>query len=123
MYIQHQRHNQQNKHSISVHVNVETTYWGVTTLKFVTGIHKQARSYVKANQTGVACAEFQDVLEHHSWPQGNSLFAAKWTGSWQLQQDNATCHKVAHNMEFISQHVPGGDFLLWQDVAEYQEAL
>ena len=105
-------------HPIAVHVYMGVTYRGVTTLKFVTGTHKQPSPYTRANgsaHAGVAAQEYHDVLEHHFLPQGNLLFhdAGMWAGKWQLQQDNASCHKVKDNIDFIAKHVPGGLFLSW----------
>lgn len=105
-------------HPIAVHVYMGVTMWGVTSLKFVTGTHKQPSPYTRASgaaYAGVAAQEYHDVLEHHFLPQGNALFreAGMWAGKWQLQQDNASCHKVKDNMDFIRKHVPGGHFLSW----------
>ena len=105
-------------HPIGVHVYMGVTYWGVTTLKFVTGTHRHDKTYPRAkggNHAGVAAEEYHEGLQQHFLPQGNILFlqAGKWSGNWQLQQDNASCHKVKDNMDFIAQHVPGGHFLPW----------
>ena len=105
------------KHTIAVHVYMGMTYHGTTSLKFVTGTHKQVSKYTnpktKRPHTGVA--KYHDVLQEHFIPEGNRLFqhAGKWSGSWQLQQDNAPPHKTASNMAFIADNVPGGHFLKW----------
>ena len=107
------------KHSIAAHVYMGITYHGTTTLKFVTGTHKQASKYInpktKQPHTGVAKDEYNDVLQCHFLPEGNRLFqhVGKWSGNWQLQQDNAPPHKTASNMTFIADNVPGGHFLEW----------
>jgi transposase len=107
------------KHSIAAHVYMGITYNGVTSLKFVTGTHKQVSKYVnpktKRPHTGVAQDEYTDVLRDHLKPQGDLLFqnAGKWSGNWQLQQDNAPPHKTATNMAFIADNVPAGHFLGW----------
>lgn len=69
----------------------------------------------KTPQSGVAAKEYGDVLHKHLVPQGNQLFAqsAKWKDSWQLQQDNAPCHKAKEIMAYIKLKVPGGHFLPW----------
>ena len=103
---------------IAVHAYMELTYWGFTDLKFVTGTDKQVKKYLRAtggNHAGVAAEEYHEGLQQHFLPQVDSLFlqAGKWSGNWQLQQDNASCHKVKKNMKFIAKHVPGGHILPW----------
>ena len=100
------------------------TYWGVTTLKFVTGTHKLAQKYInpktlslvtKRAFTGVGSKEYNDVLQQHLIPEGNRLFqqAGRRADKWRLQQDNAPAHKTKENMQCISDNVPGGLFLEW----------
>lgn len=107
------------KHSIAAHVYMGIAYHGVTSLKFVTGTHKQVSKHInpktKRPHTGVAQHEYTDVLRDHFIPQGQKLFlhAGKWTDKWQMQQDNAPPHKTASNMAFIAANVPGGHFLAW----------
>ncbi len=54
------------------------TYWGVTTLKFVTGTHKLAQKYInprtKLAFTGVGSKEYNDALQQHLIPEGKRLF-------------------------------------------------
>lgn len=105
-------------HPIAVHVYMGVTYWGVTTLRFVTGTHRHPKSYFKPNgakHAGVAAEEYGHVLEDHFLPEGKILFlkAGTWNGNWQLQQDNAPCHKVKANTDFIDDNVPGRQFLPW----------
>ena len=107
------------KHNIAAHVYMGVSYHGTTSLKFVTGTHKQVSKYTnpktKRPHSGVASDEYTDVLRDHFVPEGNRLFqhAGKWAGSWQMQQDNAPPHKTATNMAFITHNVPGGHFLPW----------
>lgn len=107
------------KHSIAVHVYMGISYHGITSLKFVTGTHKQVSKYTnpktKKPHTGVAQEEYTDVLRDHFVPEGNKLFqhVNRWAGNWQMQQDNAPPHKTATNMAFITDNVPGGHFLSW----------
>ena len=107
------------KHCIGVHVYMGICYHGTTTLKFVTGTHKQVSKYTdpktKNPHKGVTGAEYTDILRDLFIPEGNRLFqnAGKWSNNWQLQQDNAPPHKTADNIAFIENHVPGGPFLTW----------
>jgi transposase len=107
------------KHSIAAHVYMGISYHGTTSLKFVTGTHKQVSKYTnpktKLPHKGVAKDEYTVVLRDHFIPQGNKLFAhaGKWADNWKLQQDNAPPHKTATNMAFIADHVPAGHFLAW----------
>ena len=107
------------KHSIAAHVYMGITYHGTTSLKFVTGTHKQVSKHTncrtKLPHKGVAQDEYTDVLHDHFLPEGNRLFqnAGKWADNWQLQQDNAPPHKTATNMAFIAGNVPAGHFLKW----------
>jgi len=107
------------KTSISAHVYMGMSNWGTTTLKFVTGTHKQVSKYVnpktKGLHKGVGQDEYNDVIKEHWVPEGNRLFqqAGKWADNWQLQQDNAPPHKTAKNMACITAEVPGGHFLAW----------
>ena len=95
------------------------TYYGVTTLKFVTGTAKLPLKYINPKTqrayAGVGSAEYNDILQQHLIPEGNRLFqqAGKRVEKWQLQQDNAPAHKTKENMQCISQQVPGGHFLAW----------
>ncbi|DBA75391.1 TPA: hypothetical protein ACH3X1_010655 [Trebouxia sp. C0004] len=90
-----------------------------TTLKLVTGTHKQASKHVnpktKRLHTGIGQDEYHAVIQEHWVPEGNRLFqqVTKWAGNWQLQQDNAPPHKTAQNMACITANVPGGHFLKW----------
>ena len=107
------------KSSIHAHVYMGMSNWGTTTLKFVTGTHKQVSKYVDPKtqrlHKGVGQAEYNDVIMEHWVPEGNRLFqqAGMWAGNWQLQQDNAPPHKTAKNMACIAAEVPGGHFLRW----------
>ena len=107
------------KHSIAAHVYMGIAYHGVTSLKFVTGTHKQVSKDTSAKtgkpHTGVAQKEYTEVLHDHFIPEGNKLFqhAGHWADNWQLQQDNAPPHKTKTNMDFIADNVPGGHFLAW----------
>ena len=107
------------KHSVAAHVYLGITYQGTTSLKFVTGTHKQVSKYqnpkTKRLHTGVAQNEYTDILREHFIPEGNRLFqnAGKWAGNWKMQQDNATPHKTDTNMAYIAEHVPAGHFLDW----------
>ena len=51
------------KHSLGVHCYMGMTYWGVTTLKLVTGTHKLAQKYIKTKRAfaGVGSKEYNDV--------------------------------------------------------------
>lgn len=107
------------KKSDAAHVYMGISYHGVTSLKFVTGTHKQVSKYVdpktKRPYRGVAHQEYNDVLRDHFIPEGNRLFqhAGHWADKWQMQQDNAGPHKTAANMACIADGVPGGHFLAW----------
>jgi len=107
------------KTSIAVHAYMGCCRHGTTTLKFVTGTHKQASKHVnpktKRLHTGVGQDEYHAVIQEHWVPEGNRLFqqAGKWADNWQLQQDNAPPHKTAQNMAYITANVPGGHFLKW----------
>ena len=107
------------KHSLGVHCYMGMTYWGVTTLKFVTGTHKLAQKYInpktKRAFTGVGSKEYNDVLQQHLIPEGKRLFqqAGRRADKWKLQQDNAPAHKTKENMQCISDNVPRGLFLEW----------
>jgi len=107
------------KHSLGVHCYMGMTYWGVTTLKFVTGTHKLAQKYInpktKRAFTGVGSKEYNDVLQQHLIPEGKRLFqqAGRRAEKWELQQDNAPAHKTKENIQCISDNVPGGLFLEW----------
>ena len=90
------------------------TYWGVTTLKFVTGTHKLAQKYInpktKRAFTGVGSKEYNDVLQQHLIPEGKRLFqqAGRRADKWKLQQDSAPAQKTKENSQGISDTVPGG---------------
>lgn len=92
------------KHSIGVHVYMGITYWGTTKLIFVTGTHKQVNKDInpktKPPYPGVCSAEYSVVITQDFVPEGKRLFqkSHKWAGNWQLQQDNAPPHKIAHNI-------------------------
>ena len=107
------------KHSIGVHVYMGITYWGSTRLIFVTGTHKQRSQYTnpKTNRpySGVCSQEYNDVITQYFKPEGDKLFqqSPKWSGNWQLQQDNAPPHKTVQNMALIASTIPAGHFLLW----------
>ena len=107
------------KHSLGVHCYMGMTYWGVTSLKFVTGTHKLAQHYInpktKRAYTGVGSKEYNDVLQQHLIPEGKRLFqqAGRRAEKWQLQQDNAPAHKTKENIECIRANVPRGLFLEW----------
>ena len=107
------------KHSLGVHCYMGMTYWGVTSLKFVTGTHKLAQQYInpktKRAYTGVGSKEYNDVLQQHLIPEGKRLFqqAGRRAEKWQLQQDNAPAHKTKENIECIRANVPRGLFLEW----------
>ena len=106
------------KRSIAAHVYMGISYHGVTSLKFVTGTHKQVSKYIssrtKLPHTGVAGQEYNDLLRDFFIPQGHQVFqcAGMWKDKWQMQQDNAPAHKTAKNMQFTA-NVPGGLFLVW----------
>ena len=105
------------KHSLGVHCYMGVTYWGVDSLKFLTGTHKLAQQYInpktKRAYTGVGSKEYIAVLQQHLNPEGKKLLqqAGRSTEKWQLQQDNAPAHKTKENIECISANVPGGLFL------------
>ena len=107
------------KKSDAAHVYMGICYHGVTSLRFVTGTHKQVSKYTdpktKRPQRGVAHQEYNDVLRDHFVPEGNRLFqhAGHWADNWQMQQDNAGPHKTVGNMAYIADNVPGGHFLTW----------
>jgi len=106
------------KHSIAAHVYMGMSNWGITSLKFVTGTHKHPKTYISAkggNHRGVGQEEYGEVLTDLFIPEGMQLFqqAGKWSGKWQLQQDNAPPHNTVTNMELISDSVPGGLFAAW----------
>ncbi len=98
---------------------MDMTYWGVTTLKFVTGTHKLAKKYVnpktKRSFAGGGSKEDNDVLQQHFIPEGKRLFkqAGRRADKWELQQDNAAAHKTKEHMQYIRDNVPGGLFLEW----------
>ncbi len=98
---------------------MDMSKWGTTTLKFVTGTHKQVSKYVNPKMKGlhkeVGQDEYNDLIKEHWVPEGNRLFqqAGKWSDNWQLQQDNAPPHKTAKNIACIAAEVPGGHFLAW----------
>ena len=106
------------KHSVGVHVYMGITYWGSTQLIFVTGTHKQRSQYTspKTNRpySGVCSQEYNDVITQYLKPEDDRLFqqSPKWSGNWQLQQDNAPPHKTAQNMALIASTIPAGHFLL-----------
>lgn len=84
---------------------------GLTSLKFVSGTHKHPNTYVSAkggNHKGVGQEEYGEVLTYLFIPEGMQLFqqAGKWSGKWQLQQDNATPHKTVTNLDLIRDRVP-----------------
>ncbi len=66
------------KHSLGGHGYMGMTYWGVTTLNFVTGTHKLAQKYInpKTKQAfmGVGSKEYNDVLQQYLIPEGKRLF-------------------------------------------------
>ena len=107
------------KHCIGVHVYMGITYWGTTQLIFVTGTHKQPSKYISPKTkrlfSGVCSQEYKDVVSQHFKPEGDRLFqqSPKWSGNWQLQQDNAPPHKTAQNMDLIASSIPAGHFLAW----------
>ena len=107
------------KHNLGVHYYMGMTYWGVTTLKFVTGTHNLAQKYINPNTkrafAGVGSKEYNDVLQQHIIPEGKRLFqqAGRRADKWKLQQDNAPAHKTKENMQCIRDNVPGGLFLEW----------
>ena len=107
------------KYSPGVHCYMGMTYWGVTSLKFVTGTHILAQKYINPKKerayTRVGSKEYDDVLQQHLIPEGKRLFqqAGRRAEKWQLQQDNAPAHKTKENMQCISANVPGGLFLKW----------
>ena len=57
------------KHTISAHVYMGIAYHGATSLKFVTGTHKQVSKYIdpktKRPYRGLAQQEYTDVLRDH----------------------------------------------------------
>ena len=63
------------KHSIAAHVYMGISYHGTTSLKFVTGTHKQVSKYInpktKLPHKGVAKNEYTDVLLDYSRRQQN----------------------------------------------------
>ncbi|DBA82855.1 TPA: hypothetical protein ACH3X2_006804 [Trebouxia sp. C0005] len=71
------------------------SYHGTTSLKFVTGTHKQVSKQTnpqtKLPHQVVAKDEYTDVLRDHFIPEGNQMFAhaGKWADNQKLQQDNA----------------------------------
>ena len=75
------------KHCIGVHVYMGNCYHGTTTLKFVTGTHKQKSKYTDPKTTkphkGVTADEYRDILHDHFIPEGNRLFqnAGKWSNN------------------------------------------
>ena len=107
------------KKSDAAHVYMGICYHVGTSLRFVTGIHKQVSKYTdpktKRPQRGVAHQEYNDVLRDHFVPAGNRLFqhAGHCADNWQMQQDNAGPDKTAGNMAYIADNVPGGHFLTW----------
>lgn len=77
---------------------------GSTPLKLVAGTHKQPCPHTTvdgAAYAGVAAQQYHGVPQHHLMPQGNLLLhdAGMWAGNWQLQQDNASYHKVQHRLQ------------------------
>ena len=107
------------KYSPGVHCYMGMTYWGVTSLKFVTGTHILAQKYINPKKerayTRVGSKEYNDALQQHLIPEGKRLFqqAGRRAEKWQLQQDNAPAHKTKETMQCISRNVPGGLFLEW----------
>ncbi|DBA81643.1 TPA: hypothetical protein ACH3X1_007398 [Trebouxia sp. C0004] len=87
------------KQSIAAHVYIGIPYKGFTSLKFVTGTHKQVSKYI-------------DPKIH---PRGQQTVpnAGQWADRWQMQQGNAPAHKTPTDMAYIAANVPGGDFLAW----------
>ena len=73
------------KRSLGVHCYMGMTYWGVTTLEFVTGTHKLAQKYIdlktKRALAGVGSKEYNDVLPQHLVPEGNRLFQSSGHGN------------------------------------------
>ncbi|DBA98221.1 TPA: hypothetical protein ACH3X1_001147 [Trebouxia sp. C0004] len=61
------------------HVYMGISYHGTTSLKFVTGTHKQVSKYInpktKLPHKGVAADEYTDVLRDHFIPEGKKMFA------------------------------------------------
>lgn len=107
------------KHSIAVHCYMGITCFGATSLMFVTGTHKQISQHInpktKQPHSGVCSKEYSEVIAELFVPQGQDLFqhSPKWSGSWQLQQDNAKPHMTATNLELIDKLVPGKRFMKW----------
>lgn len=67
------------KHSIAAHVYMGISYHDVTSLKFVTGTHKQVSKYIspksKLPHKGVAGREYTDMLREFFIPQGHQVFS------------------------------------------------
>ena len=80
-------------------------YHGTTTLKSVTGTHKQVSKYtnpkIKQPHTGVKRDDYTDILHDNCIPEGNRLFqhAGKWANNWQLQQ-------LKDKLEEVRQSIP-----------------
>ena len=70
------------KRSVAAHVYMGISYHGVTSLKFVTGTHKQASKYIdpktKRPYRGVAHQEYNDVLCDHFRSHTNPAYSNAW---------------------------------------------
>ncbi len=62
------------KHSLGGHGYMGMTYWGVTTLKFVTGTQTSINPKTKQAFMGVGSKEYNDVLQQYVIPEGKRLF-------------------------------------------------
>ena len=71
------------------------TYWGVTTLKFVTGTYKLAQKYTnpetKQAFTGGGSKEYNDVLQQHLIPEGKEIVPASWQEGEQVEATAGQC--------------------------------
>ena len=85
------------KYSPGVHCYMGMTYWGVISLKFVTGTLILAQKYInpktKRAYTGLGSKEYNDVLQQHLIPE----VSASWQDQTMLQliRQRETCNALA----------------------------
>lgn len=90
------------KQSIAAHVYIGIAYQGFTSLKFVTGTHKQVSKYIdpksKRPYKGLAQQEYTDLLRDQFIPEGNKLFQMLASGL-----TGGTCNKA---MPLLTKRLP-----------------
>lgn len=107
------------QHCTAVHVYMGVSYYGTTSLVFVTGTTGQKCAFVnpktKKPYDGVSGKEYREIVVPALCSDASKLFknSSHWCDQWVFQQDGAPCHRAGLTRKEIEQRCPGGLLPRW----------